>query len=447
MFKKIEAWVFYLVILFCITFTILFGFLVRQELVSSKKLGWVSKSALMIAELPVRLRQALGDDLVLPDRFPQLAGFSGSPLAMQNYFLLSRYDGDMGEGVVELIDLSNFKVVHVWNPNMDEINEKLLDIPEFAFANRDHNDSRARLHHPQITSNGEIIFISATLHKIDACSKHIFSLNETTAHHSIELDGENNIWVPTTRYNSNLPLKLIGPEPGKYSDHAITKIDQDGNILYSKSIAEIFLEHNMDYLLFSTGNRRFKTNPIHLNDIQPVLYDSPYFKKGDVFLSLRHQSMLMLYRPKTNEVIWTGTGKFYHQHDVDILDEQRISFFNNNSKDAFNGDIVDGFNEIVMYDFESNNYSYYLHDSMNELNMITLTEGTHEIMNNSDLVVEETNYGRISYLNSNGAVKWQYLNRATDGKVYPVSWSRLLYKEKDVAEINNFLLSKGACYD
>ena len=77
----------------------------------------------------------------------------------------------------------------------------------------------------------------------------------------------------------------------------------------------------------------YDNDPIHLNDIQPVNFDGEFWKKGDVFLSLRHQSMVLLYRPSTNEIIWKGTGPFFHQHDVDILDNHRISIFNNNSKD------------------------------------------------------------------------------------------------------------------
>ena len=86
-------------------------------------------------------------------------------------------------------------------------------------------------------------------------------------------------------------------------------------------------------------------------------------EKGDVFLSLRHQSMILLYRPLTNEIIWKGTGPFFHQHDVDILDSHRISIFNNNSKNFVNGDVVDGNNEVVIYDFKTNEYSSYLKKS------------------------------------------------------------------------------------
>ena len=57
MFKKIEIWVLYLVILFSILSAVGFGVLVRQELVGSIKAGWISKTALTLAEIPVNIKR------------------------------------------------------------------------------------------------------------------------------------------------------------------------------------------------------------------------------------------------------------------------------------------------------------------------------------------------------------------------------------------------------
>ena len=115
MFKKIEIWILYLVLLLGIPLTISFGVLVRQELNGSTKLGRVSKAALFLAEIPVNIKKILkerpGWDLEVPDRFPLLDGFNGTPNSNQSYLLLSRYDGDLKEGLVELVDLMNFKVL------------------------------------------------------------------------------------------------------------------------------------------------------------------------------------------------------------------------------------------------------------------------------------------------------------------------------------------------
>ena len=115
MFKKIEIWILYLVILLSLIFAVGFGVLVRQELVGDIKAGWVSKTALTLAEIPVHLKMIIrghGGNLIVEDKFPTLDGFGGTPNSQESYLLLSRYDGDLQEGLVELIDLRNFEVMH-----------------------------------------------------------------------------------------------------------------------------------------------------------------------------------------------------------------------------------------------------------------------------------------------------------------------------------------------
>ena len=61
---------------------------------------------------------------------------------------------------------------------------------------------------------------------------------------------------------------------------------------------EILIENNIvsnNFALNSSlsGN----LDPIHLNDIEPALGDTQYWKQGDVFLSIRDQNAIFHYRP------------------------------------------------------------------------------------------------------------------------------------------------------
>ena len=108
MFKKIEIWVLYLSILLGILFAIGFGALVRHEMLGgtglkSIGLGWVSKSALFFAEIPTTAKNIIAPNAnKVEDRFPNLDGFDGTPNSEETYLLLSKYDGDLQEGVKEL---------------------------------------------------------------------------------------------------------------------------------------------------------------------------------------------------------------------------------------------------------------------------------------------------------------------------------------------------------
>ena len=156
--------------------------------------------------------------------------------------------------------------------------------------------------------------------------------------------------------------------------------------------------------------------------------------------------MVLLYRPSTNKIIWKGTGPFLHQHDVNILDDRRISVFNNRSMNVFKGkNVVDGHNEMIIYDFETDRYSSYLSESLVQQDVRSATQGRGKILPNGDLFIEESNYGRTLYFNADGTLRWTHVNRSNSGDVYRVGWSRILDAKEDIKIVNNFLSNRGAC--
>ena len=225
MFKKIEIWILYLVLILGIPVTIGFGSVVRHEILGGTKLGRISKTALFFAEIPANIKKIFFNKNAneVLDRFPLLDSFNGTPNAIESYLLLSRYDGDLKEGIVELVDLTNFKVLHTWNPDINAFNQLFSKIDEFKYMERDQNNSRQLLTHPKLIRDGGLIINTEMLRKINACSNLIFQKNNDIFHHSIETDIEGNIWVPSTMYPQILKEK-VGNElnaDGGYADDGI----------------------------------------------------------------------------------------------------------------------------------------------------------------------------------------------------------------------------------
>jgi len=446
MFKRIEIWILYLTILIGILFAIGFGILVRQELAGNIKLGNISKLALFIAEIPSKLKyEFIG--LKVPNRFEDTpGGFSGDTSQEELYLLLSRYDGDIGQSIIELIDLRSFDVLHTWNPDMDEINSKTTKTEEFKYLRRDKHDDRAQFTHPFLLENGNLLFHSSSpLISINSCSELVMLNDSDRFHHSIEEDGDGNLWISTYKFPYSLPSNYIGDNFENFYDDTLVKISPEGKVLYEKPISEIFIENGLEYLLFAVGNSQFNMDPIHINDIQPVIEDSNYWKKGDLFLSIRNQSMIILYRPSSNEIIWRDQGKFFYQHDIDILDDHRISIFNNNTKNFFNATSVDGLSSVLIYNFKTEAYRPYLENSFIINDIFSTTGGRSEILPNGDLFVEESNFARTLYFNSDGSLKWLHLNKSINGDPYLVNWSRILYTKKDINKVQNFINNRAQC--
>ena len=447
---RIEIWVLWLAFLISFLFAISVGILVRQELVGSVKLGVISKAALFLAEIPSnfnRINTSDWHDMSTKGsnslRFPEIMEFHGEPLEEETYLLLSKYDGIKESSIVELIDLRNFKLKKTWIPNISEING-LVDTsnPEFEFLHRDQSPKRYLIRHPFLTIDGGLIFkgeFGTPLVKIDRNSQLVWQNQEDAFHHSIEQDYEGNFWIPTYAFPFQISKEYVGSDYGNYFDDAIAKVSADGKILFQKSVSNILLENNLKILLFPATDDNFQVDPTHLNDIQPVLTDGPYWKRGDLFLSLRHQSMIILYRPSTNTIIWKSEGHMSAQHDVNILDDHRISIFNNNAIEFFNRVEVDGHNEVVIYDFKTDSYSKYFDESIVKHDIRTITQGKSRILDNGDLFIEDQNYGRLSYFNKDGSLQWQYVNRADNGAIYYVNWCRILYKSEDIKKVHQII--------
>ena len=152
-----------------------------------------------------------------------------------------------------------------------------------------------------------------------------------------------NIWSPTLE----IPGKFKNIH-NLYHDDRIAKISLDGKILYEKSITKILLENDLFGLI---SNVYYGDDPIHLNDIEPVNFDSDYWLKGDVFLSIRSLSLIMLYRPSTNKVIWFKQGPWRFQHDVDIINKNTIAIFDNNPSLGWDESPFN--NNLYFYNFET----------------------------------------------------------------------------------------------
>ena len=121
---------------------------------------------------------------------------------------------------------------------------------------------------------------------------------------------------------------------------------------YKKSIIEMLIENKKEMQKII---QILICDPIHLNDVEPVFLDSKYWKKGDLFLSIRSLSSIVHYRPSTNEILNYIIGPFAHQHDIDIVSDNEISIFNNNNF------LIDGkYSEVLIYNFEDKNLRKYL---------------------------------------------------------------------------------------
>ncbi len=429
LFAKIEFWVVLLILLIAGLGVIGFGAAVLDGERESGRFGPAGPAALAVAEIPDTVKELLQEDrsmaAFVPGRFADKpTGWTFAPGAQEpGYVLLSRYDGDRARHVVELVSLSDGTVKHRWMPDADTLlagapRESL--IAEYTNWNTRHY----RAIHPILTESGTLIIKDhqSFLFALDACSKKLWSQETVLFHHSTESDGEGGWWIPG--YIEPNQIDRASPD---FVEDSLTHVASDGTVLENISAAEILLRHGMEYALFTAG--RYQKDPIHINDIQPVLEDGPYWKKGDLFLSFRHLSMLMLYRPSSDEIIWQKQGPWLAQHDVDIIDDHRIAVFNNNAYDKGTGARVYGTNYITVYDFATGQTSTPWAAATEKPDIKTLFEGLFQMLPDGRLMIEEENSGRLVIVTQEGETVAEFINKAEDGLSYRMGWSRFMTKE------------------
>ena len=423
-----------LIILVFVLFSV-WGWFVLRGKEEKSKLEFVGKAALWSAELPELIKKVIGSNfgtknpLFLENKFPNVDDFDEMEFNLNGYhILLSSHSEIHDQTTTRLIDLKSKNVIREWIVDYQDVYNRLDSTGTAVLKLLNHIEAgkidkyRARPKHALLLEDQSIVFNMShgPAIRLDSSSNIQWMLNGHY-HHSVELDHEGNLWIPYADYEGKF-YKDLGMR-----DDAICKISPEGEILFKKSIIEILIENGYRGHVFGD---LIKEDAIHLNDIQPVHTDSKYWKKGDVFISVRSGSIAILYRPETNEVIWLKRGPWLLQHDIDVLDSTRISIFGNNTikKHAANLAMphfyLNTTNDLYVYDFETDQVNNPYKSVFGSMNIATPTQGMLDHQNDF-IYVEETDNGRHLFLDS-ASCKFQFIELIDDGKVSFPSWSRIL---------------------
>lgn len=337
--------------------------------------------------------------------------------------VLFSYSETNFERAVIIKNLKNDSIVYKWN------------IPEKV--------SRwGRLVNPYPFPNKDLVYFltdNSGLRRIDSAGNFIWKQDQFRAHHSLEVDSEGNFWVCSKipPKNSTTGTYKIDNRPVYYDDDYLTRVDaKSGEVLFHKSVTEILKNNGLESYLLQTNTAK---DPIHLNDIQPALKTTKYYDEGDLFISIKQSSILLHYRPATNEVLKVIEGPFSAQHDVDFYNDSTLTIFNNNSypqwttaskgKPNETENLVDAgnfYSNIIRYELGNQEFSVIGQDVFSRKSIFTSTEGLHEFINDSTYFVEEQNTGYYWVIQNDKVIYKDVFRSQKEEHCHLPNWARII---------------------
>ncbi|PIY53804.1 MAG: hypothetical protein COY36_03490 [Zetaproteobacteria bacterium CG_4_10_14_0_2_um_filter_55_20] len=366
---------------------------------------------------------------IISNYFPSEAGLKTfSNNVDENYLLFSGLSPSRDKHSIKLIRLSDVKTLHEWSLNNNlYFNGKPKTLPYNL-----PDETRTRMFHPYLNQDGSIIFNiqDGPIIKIDSCSRHVWT-NYGHFHHSINPANDGGVWAPSMidddKSTEAFIYKNLITAPRLYS---ITHLNQGGKVIETRSLLAILERNGYQGLLY--GVQDHNDDILHLNSIVEAPSTTQYWQAGDLLLSVRNLSALMLYRPSTDKVVWLKVGPWISQHDARFIDGEKISVFGNQiQRGPKSSKIISssGTNEVFIYNLRTNEVTTPYHDVLIAADVRTESEGRLRVFEDGTAYIEETNRGRQLLINRKSLL-WQYVNRYNKDYLGMVSWSRYLTKDE-----------------
>ncbi len=270
-----------------------------------------------------------------------------------------------------------------------------------------------------VLPDGSLIVVLKGLVRFDRCGNITWKLPHKF-HHSLALTPPETLWATGTRYADD--ESLHPPLPAPYQMDTLVNVSLDGEILQEIVVLDLLWNDEWMAKLFA-NNRPFDPNPVgdvvHLNEVEeipPEYLDAfPMFSAGDLLVSLRQPNLVMVVEPSTGRIKWHRTGPWIQQHDADWQPDGTITVFDNRFDGSPYGSILGGSN-IISVDPRTDEVRYLYGDREGQ-HFYTRQQGNHQVLPNGNILINETNAGRVFEVTPSGDIVWEYVNRYSEERV------------------------------
>jgi len=317
------------------------------------------------------------------------------------------------------------QLLYEWPINFFEVDPDVMNYPFDALIHGDH-----------LYASGEFlaVFDGRGIVRVSPCGELIWR-NKRWSHHSIDLDEEGFLWTPV--YGEPYDDPRVIERPFRFD--RIAKFDpKTGKKLVEVDLVAALVDS--DKVGLAIANRPTFHDVMHLNDVEVLTADVapffPMFEAGDLLLSSRHFNQLWVVSPRESRIKWTFSGPMIGQHDPDFQPDGTITVFDNRTGGTAKpiNDYLGnkGGSRILAIDPASNEHRVlYQSDARNTF--YTPYRGKHQILDNGNILITETDAGRVFEVTTQGDVVWSFVNGYDEERVgwvmsatrYPESYAAI----------------------
>lgn len=239
------------------------------------------------------------------------------------------------------------------------------------------------------------------LAKIDMHGKVIWKI-QGFFHHVVSRSYDGTVWTwEGSRYNQ-----------------FISQVDHvTGKVIRRISLIEDIIIPNGLQGQFAIRTRRSESglnwfnDAFHPNDVEILdpryAQAFPSFSPGDLLISLRELNLIAIIDVSSLRVKWSKIGPWYRQHDPDFLMDGSISILNNNM----------GFmNSQIIKIFPESGRSEVIVGGSKGLPFYIWQKGKHEHLENGNILITDSDHGRVLEVDSKGNLVWEYNNIWDNGR-------------------------------
>jgi len=309
-----------------------------------------------------------------------------------------------------LLDMDG-EVVHEWH------------LPFFeAWPNPEHLSTTSSIRytywrHTHLLPDGSLVALYAapgrTPHsvgmiKVDADSNLLWTFSEH-AHHDLDVTEEGSIWVLTYKLRdlAQNPLSAVNWSSGTILTDELVQLSSDGREIERIPLMDILVDSRFKRLV---ERKKGSWDVLHTNNIEVVGEDfakhHDFVDPDHLMLSIREMDLIGILDWRDEKFVWAERGSWIAQHDPDPLPNGRILMFDNRGARRELETGTSRILELSIYpDGHRVEWSYSGHpDNPFE----TSSRGSQQPLSNDNVLITESNRGRLLEVTRAGEVVWEY---------------------------------------